>query len=212
MEVDLRRIDLADPPLPDGYRWLTWRALLREWHAQVKWRSFRNDLDGRVFSCLSQIEGCRRLVSEISSQPRFLPEATWLLVFQPEVSWPADDCGTIQGIGRSGGVGSIQNVGIVPEHRGLGLGKALVRKSLQGFWQAGQDIATLEVTALNRVAVGMYESLGFRITSVLYREAECGTVVTGSVRAPGQPTLAARQTGTLVDTTPASGHTHAGLE
>lgn len=186
MEADLRRIDLSDKPLPEGYRWQSWRSLLRERHAQVKWRSFRKDLDGRVFSCLSQIDGCRRLVSEISNQPKFLPEATWLLVFQPESSWPADDCGTIQGIGRSGGVGSIQNVGIVPEHRGFGLGKALVRKSLQGFWQTNHDVATLEVTALNRVAVSMYESLGFQIVSVLYREAECGTVISGSLRAPGQ--------------------------
>lgn len=185
MEVDLRRIDLSDVALPEGYRWLRWHSLLRERHAQVKWRCFRNDLDGRVFSCLSQIEGCRRLITEIANQAKFCHDATWLLAFQPEPTWPADDCGTIQGIVRAGGIGSIQNVGIVPEHRGYGLGKAIVLKSLQGFWQAGANYATLEVTALNRVAVSLYESLGFKITRVLYREAECGAVVSGTERAPG---------------------------
>lgn len=186
MEVDLRRLDLSDVKLPDGYRWLRWHSLLRERHAQTKWRCFRNELDGRVFSCLSEIEGCRRLMAEIVKQPKFCPDATWMLAFQPEPTWPADDCGTIQGIARSGGTGSIQNVGIVPEHRGFGLGRAIVLKSLQGFWQSGMDFATLEVTAINKTAVTLYERLGFRISRVLYREAECGAVVSGSERAPGK--------------------------
>ncbi|MFY9255823.1 MAG: GNAT family N-acetyltransferase [Fuerstiella sp.] len=184
MEVDLRRIDLSQAELPDGYRWLPWRPLLAERHAQIKWRSFRDDLDGRVFECLSNIDGCRRLINEISSQPGFSTYATWMVAFQPEPTWPAHDCGTIQGIARSGGVGSIQNVGIIPEHRGNGLGKAIVLKSLQGFWQSGMNFATLEVTALNRVAVSLYKSLGFRVTRVLYRSAEGGAIIKGTERSP----------------------------
>ncbi|MCP4856056.1 MAG: hypothetical protein GY903_16350 [Fuerstiella sp.] len=40
------------------------------------------------------------------------------------------------------------------------------------------------MTALNRVAVRLYQSLGFRITRVLYREAEGGKVIRGTERAP----------------------------
>ena len=109
-----------------------------------------------------------------------------MVAFQPEPSWPADDCGTIQGITRSGGIGAIQNVGIVPEHRGQGLGRAIVLKALEGFWHSGHATAVLEVTAENRVAVGLYRSLGFRITRVLYREAEGGRVIRGTERAPGR--------------------------
>lgn len=184
MELDLRAIELPEAELPDGYRWIPWRPLLSERHAQVKWRSFRNDLDGRVFECLRQIEGCRRLITEIGNQPRFCPAATWMVAFQPEATWPADDCGTIQGIGRMGGIGAIQNVGIVPEHRGQGLGRAIVLKSLHGFWESGLNKATLEVTAINNIAVSLYQSLGFRITRVLYRAAEHGRVVHGSERLP----------------------------
>lgn len=184
MELDLRRVDLPAAQLPDGYRWIAWRLLLAERHAQVKWRSFRKDLDGRVFECLSQIEGCRRLMNEISAQPKFCTAATWMVAFQPELSWPADDCATIQGITRSGGIGSIQNIGVVPEHRGLGLGRAILLKALEGFWQSGMNTATLEVTALNRPAVNLYYSLGFRVTRVLYRDAERGKVIQGSERTP----------------------------
>lgn len=184
MEVDLRRIDPDAARLPDGYRWIRWRPLLSERHAQVKWRCFRDDLDGRVFNCLRDLQGCRRLIGEIGNHSRFCPEATWMLTFQPEETWPADDCGTIQGLARMGSVGAIQNVGIVPNHRGLGLGRALVTKSLQGFRQVGMATASLEVTALNQVAVRLYQSLGFRITRVLYRDAVGGKIVFGSERPP----------------------------
>ena len=170
--------------LPDGYRWLSWHSILSGRHAHVKWRAFRDDLDGRVFTCLSQIEGCRRLIGEISRQPKFAPNATWMIAFQPDLSWPADDCGTIQGIARNGGIGSIQNVGVVPEHRGFGLGRALVVKALDGFRNDGLRYASLEVTADNQAAVELYRSLGFRVTRVLYREAEGGKVIHGSERKP----------------------------
>ncbi|MDG1894086.1 MAG: N-acetyltransferase [Fuerstiella sp.] len=184
MEIDFRFAELPAAVLPDGYHWLAWRPMLSERHAQVKWRSFRGDLDGQVFTCLSDINGCRRLITDIGRQPKFCPQATWLVAFQPEPTWPADDCGTIQGISRTGGVGSIQNVGIVPEHRGNGLGKAIVLKSLEGFQQQGLTFASLEVTALNRIAVRLYQTLGFRITRVLYREGEGGKVIRGTERAP----------------------------
>ena len=184
MEIDLRRVDLPSAVLPDGYHWLQWRPILCDRHAQVKWRSFRHDLDGRVFTCLSDLAGCRRLMAEISRQPRFCPAATWMITFQPESAWPAHDCGTIQGIARSGGIGSIQNVGIIPEHRGSGLGKAIVLKTLEGFWQEGLTHASLEVTAVNQVAVSLYRSLGFRVTRVLYRDAEEGKVIRGTERPP----------------------------
>lgn len=185
MEVDLRRIDLTSVALPDGYRWVPWRPILCERHAQVKWRSFRDDLDGTVFPCLSEIDGCRRLITDISAQNQFAPNATWLIAFQPEPTWPADDCGTIQGIGRNSSVGAIQNVGIVPEHRGLGLGRAILLKALAGFWQDGHETVSLEVTAENQAAVKLYRSLSFRVTRVLYREANGGRIVRGTERPPG---------------------------
>lgn len=184
MEVDLAATDLPAAELPEGYCWIPWRPLLSERHALVKWRSFRNDLDGQVFECLRNLDGCRRLISEISRQPKFCTAATWMIAFRPDLSWPADDCGTIQGIARSGGIGAIQNVGVTPEHRRQGLGRAIVLKALEGFWNAGLTAASLEVTADNRVAVKLYETLGFRVAKVLYRDAERGKVIEGSERPP----------------------------
>ena len=177
MQFDLGGPRLNQPPLPEGYRWLSWRSLLLERHAQVKWHSFRDDLDGQLFSCLREAPGCLGLMREIVSQKSFCPAATWMIVYQPEPDWPASDCGTIQGVVRNGGIGSIQNVGVTPEHRRQGLGRALVIQALRGFRHAGLSLASLEVTADNSAAVDMYLSMGFEIIQTLYRDSETGSVV-----------------------------------
>jgi len=180
MQIELRRLSPKFVRLPEGYRWLPWRSLLLERHAQVKWRAFREDLDGKVFSCLGDATGCLSLMKEIVGQSTFCAAATWMVVYQPEPDWPAVDCGTIQGVTRGGGVGSIQNVGVIPEHRGLGIGRALVQQALLGFTQVGMGVSLLEVTAENEAAVGLYQSMGFRTIQVLYRDSSTGETITES--------------------------------
>ncbi len=71
-----------------------------------------------------------------------------------------------------GPIGAIQNVGVVPEYRGRGLGQALLRQALEGFYQAGLRRAYLEVTAENAPAVQLYRSVGFRRIKVLYKAVD----------------------------------------
>lgn len=177
MQVELRNAVFDLPALPPGYRWLSWKSLLLERHAQVKWRSFRDDLDGRVFSSLGESAGCLALMKEIASQASFCPAATWMVVYQPETDWPPNDCGTIQGVTRKGGIGAIQNVGVTPEHRGQGIGRALVIQALRGFIQCGMGCSVLEVTAENEAAVKLYQSLGFDVVQVLYRDSGTGETI-----------------------------------
>jgi ribosomal protein S18 acetylase RimI-like enzyme len=125
-----------------------------------------------VFNCLSEFGGCFRLMEEISQREGFLPEATWLALFDRGGGAQQLNCGTIQGIRASHRFGSIQNVGITPAHRGQGLGTALVRAALAGFQQAGLPFAYLEVTAQNERAVQLYKRLGFRRTKTLYKAVE----------------------------------------
>ena len=111
-------------------------------------------------------------MEEISGQRRFLPEATWLIVHRPSRDAEPVDCGTIQGLASSQTLGAIQNVGIVPEHRGRGLGRALVLKSLYGFRTSGLSRVTLEVTATNVPAVELYKSIGFQVMRTTYRAVQ----------------------------------------
>ena len=173
MEFDFVTTPLAQPELPEGYRWIPWHERLLERHAVAKYESFQFEIDARVFPCLGDLDGCRALMAEITRQRGFLPGATWLIARRPQVddqSWPAPaDCGTIQGLTPSYNMGAVQNVGIVPEHRGMGLGRALVLKSLHGFRRVGLQRVYLEVTADNTPAVELYRSIGFRLKRTMFK-------------------------------------------
>ncbi len=170
MEISLNRADLPAPHVPAGYHWIPWDCDLCDRHAVVKYTSFRHEIDSRVFPCLGDPIGCQRLMSEIARQRLFLPRATWLLQHWAEDE-TREDVGTIQGVGHTLELGAIQNVGVVPRHRSLGLGRALVLKALHGFRAAGLSRVYLEVTVDNHPAVQLYHSLGFRLTKTMYRAA-----------------------------------------
>ena len=67
---------------------------------------------------------------------------------------------------------SIQNLGIVPAHRGKGLGSQLLIRALKGFRDVGLEFATLEVTAKNESALRLYERMGFDIAEIVYKHAD----------------------------------------
>jgi ribosomal protein S18 acetylase RimI-like enzyme len=184
MEFDLARQSFEPPALPEGYQALSWNDSLLEWHAEAKYLSFCFELDGNVFPCLAEREGCRRLMKEISLRENFVPEATWLLVRRPAVtSLPnlptrlragsrLEPCGTIQGLCDNQGYGAVQNLGVTRPHRGRMLGAYLLCQALEGFRRAGLDRAYLEVTAQNTSAVRLYQRLGFRVVKTVYKAAD----------------------------------------
>lgn len=53
---------------------------------------------------------------------------------------------------------------VVPEHRGSGVGKALVEKVLSIAASRGESEVSLFVSPLNQAACGLYEKAGFRFT------------------------------------------------
>ena len=70
------------------------------------------------------------------------------------------------------GLGAVQNLGVVPEHRGRGLGKALMYKALDGFKRVGLSRAFLEVTCQNDAAIQLYRQLGFHKARTIYKVVE----------------------------------------
>ena len=165
-------IILSLPPLPDNYFLVGWDPVLLDAHIDVKYRSFCFEIDANVFPCLGDRDGCRRLMGEISRREGFLPEATWLVGYRPSGRRQAEYCGTVQGLRDRHGLGAVQNLGIVPEHRGRGLGAHLLRAALDGFRRCELQRAFLEVTAQNECAVRLYQRLGFRKARTVYKAVE----------------------------------------
>lgn len=168
MEFDFTERTLAEPVLPPGYEFLAWSVDDLDRHSEVNFQSFHEELDALVFPCLQTFEGCQRLMLEIASQRHFLPEATWLVSHRDQNRLL--DCGTIQGMANSKEAGSVQNIGVLPSHRGLGIGRALVLKALHGFKSIGLRRVNLEATAENPVAVELYRSIGFRLIRTTYKQ------------------------------------------
>jgi GNAT superfamily N-acetyltransferase len=167
MEVDLHGPGPArSGPLPGRFVWVPWEEALLADHAEVKFQSFRHEIDAYVFPCLGDRYGCQRLMREIRRKPGFLPGATWL------IACPEGYVATVQGVMDHGPIGAIQNLGVIPAYRGIGLGRALVHQALAGFQEAGLRRAYLEVTAENNAAVQLYRSLGFHRAKTLYKAVD----------------------------------------
>ena len=170
MECDLVTSLRECPPPPAGFRLLPYSPQLLRQHAAAKYEAFAREMDSNVFPCLSNYEGCLRLMREITSRQCFAPEATWLCQRESQGDGP-EPVGTIQGL-EVDGIGSIQNLGIVSSCRGHGLGTLLLRRAADGFRQLGLQRMQLEVTTDNTAAIRLYRRLGFRDIQIVYKAAE----------------------------------------
>ncbi len=171
MEIDLRRT-LPRAELPKGYVWSGWHPSLCEQHAEAKYHSFNGEPDTELFPCLGVLDGCRNLMHDIAHHPSFVPQATWLIRFVANEFTGPIPVGTVQGLQSTRHAGAIQNIGICRLHRGAGLGRALLLKSLAGFQAVGIQRVALEVTADNQRAIQLYHSLGFKTVKTSYRSLE----------------------------------------
>lgn len=172
MELDLRSWRRSPIELPVGYRLVAWDRSLIDAHAEVKYHSFRGEIDAQVFPCLGELGGCAKLMTEIQERDGFVPESTWLAEYAGAGPAKMEYCGTIQAVRTHKSRASIQNIGVVPFHRGRGIGSALILASLLGFEYLAIPRVCLEVTAENEGAVRLYRKLGFRTVRTLYKAVE----------------------------------------
>ncbi len=175
MELRLDRMPLGfggEPEVAAGIRLVPWAPKLLNRHAEVKWASFRDEIDAHVFPCLGDLDGCRQLMREICGRKNFVPQATWLACRDSDFAEPGQACGTVQGLMSSNRDGAIQNLGVHPECRDLGIGSALLLAALDGFRQVGCRYVNLEVTVQNTAAIRLYERVGFRRVETLFKIAE----------------------------------------
>jgi len=167
MQVELPcRVPLRS--LDANIAFLPWEPVLLGMHATAKWESFRNEMDGNVFPCLADREGCRKLMRDIVTKSHFVPEATWLAVQRVDGE-PDVPLGTIQGLRTGATLGAIQNIGVVPAARGRGIGRELIRAALLGFEATGCRQVSLEVTMHNLAAIRLYRSLGFMRSETVFK-------------------------------------------
>lgn len=171
MLFDFTKTKPAEPELPDSFEWVPWSTRNTEDLGRVLYLGFRNDLDGSIFPTFRQYDACRRLAYQLAAESGFLPESTWLIRYRSEKE--SSFCAMIQASRNSnfnGTSGTIHNITVVPGFRHLGLGRAIVLKSLAGFRLKGCSRVFLEATAQNSSAVNMYRHIGFQVCRTTYKE------------------------------------------
>lgn len=70
-------------------------------------------------------------------------------------------------IQRGSEVWGIYGLGVLPEFRGQGYGRAILSQAVQIMKAAGAPTVMLQVDAKNDRALGLYQSCGFKVTSVM---------------------------------------------
>ena len=65
------------------------------------------------------------------------------------------------------GLGGVYGLGVLPEYRGKGLGRAILLEGVKRLKAAGAKEVMLQVATLNRNALRLYESCGFETTSTM---------------------------------------------
>ncbi|MGE5652829.1 MAG: GNAT family N-acetyltransferase, partial [Bacillota bacterium] len=132
--------------LPHGAELVDWQPDLMETAAHLLQASFGDELDGRKDPAFRDTSGCRQLIAE-TCQGRFG-------IFDPEVStllrYHSEWVGLALGSWTPAGDGFIPAIGLIPDARGLGLGKTLLSELLKRFAYASAPAVELAVTLDNK--------------------------------------------------------------
>ena len=176
MEHRWRAEDPALDLARDGYQLMPFAESLIRAHAEVKFGAFRDQIDCDIFPSLGRREGCLKLMRQIAARTEFVPEATWLIQHRDRPGGRPMSVATIQGI-LDAGWGAIQNVGVLPAHRGRGLGRWLLQAAAEGFHRIGVDRVHLEVTTANESAIRLYRRAGYRSAGVVYKVGDPAGVI-----------------------------------
>ncbi|NIA21176.1 MAG: GNAT family N-acetyltransferase [Anaerolineaceae bacterium] len=142
------------PHQAEAWTWETFRSGGEKDFTQVIERTYEGSLDcpqlDRLRSAADALAGHR-------SSGHFTPQG-WLLARRD-----GEAAGLVlvnRAVGRS--ACSLVYMGVVPEHRGTGLGRALVGQAIGKTSELGGDVLTVAVDSRNTPARKLYEEVGMR--------------------------------------------------
>ncbi len=144
----------------DGVEVVGWAAAHYQAAAELIHASYANHIDASINDQYRSLHGSLRFLHNIVRFPG-------CGVFEAGASWVLRDrvSGALVGMVLcsrvAGDVAHITQICIAEEHRGRGLGRALLRHCVGHLAQAGFSAITLTVTEQNQPAVSLYEELGF---------------------------------------------------
>jgi len=157
MVMSLKLISLPEPVPSPGYELVPWDDRYLESVVQLIFEANRDGPDRLIYPELRTAEGTGHMVQGIRAGAvgPFDEEASSLTLRD------GSPCGTILFTRPAPDQGFVAEMAVAEEHRGKGLGKALLARALAIAQKQGIGTVKLGVTEENRPAVGLYRKLGF---------------------------------------------------
>lgn len=140
-----------------------------QWHEQHQDDSagliahcYEGHIDSQINDQYRSLGGARRFLNNIVQYPgcgAFHSTGSWL-------GWQKSTgrlCAMSLSSLVAADTGHITQICVLPNCRGTGVGREMLARTLEGMRQEGVKQVSLTVTASNTEAIGLYESMGFRI-------------------------------------------------
>ena len=162
MRVSLIRPGFSDPATARPVRIEVFSEHDQDEAAQLIADAYKGHIDSRINDQYRSLSGARAFLFNIVQYPGCGS------FFRPASFAAFDTNGRLCGISLASLVapesGHLTQICVLPEYRGLGIGHALIRRSLSRLGELGCRSASLTVTAANEGAVALYQRIGFRVT------------------------------------------------
>lgn len=139
-----------------------WSERYQEDAAALIAEAYEGHIDGHINDQYRSVAGARRFLQNIVQYPgcgSFYASGSWL-------AWRLDTgrmCAASLASMVARDAGHITQVCVGAASRGEGIGREILSRSLRSLRDAGCRQVSLTVTASNRNAIGLYESMGFRV-------------------------------------------------
>lgn len=124
--------------------------------------AYEGHVDGQINDQYRSVAGARRFLQNIVQYPgcgSFYPSASWLAWRRDTSRLAAASLASLV----AHDAGHITQICVAASSRGEGFGRELLARSLASLRDSGCRQVSLTVTASNRNAIGLYESMGFTI-------------------------------------------------
>lgn len=162
-ELDHSHLAQLPPPASPAKKQhiVPWSEGRQEEAAELIAHSYRGHIDSQINDQYRSTAGARRFLLNIIQYPgcgTFFAPASFTAI-DP---YTQKTCGLCLTSLVSERTGHITQLCVAPEHRGSGLGRQLLLKSLLALKASGVGRTSLTVTSENREAIGLYERMGFR--------------------------------------------------
>jgi len=161
---NLEKIRFTD--LPIGYKIIQYKDAYREELRDCIFKAFQNTSDINFDPRFKTLKGAQDITNKIADgiYGQFLDTASRILLFENEV------VGFCLANTTSSHIANIPLVGIIPDHRGLGLSEVMLKQVVEEIIKmnkqglTGVDELNVSTDYDNTPAVKMYQQMGFKVT------------------------------------------------